>query len=380
MRFLANVSLPLLLTAVAGAQTLDVAIVAAASPVAGACTFVDPQTRLMATGFFNSVDIINATAGTPTLAMLTPYDAVITWSNSLYNDPVALGDVLADYADTGGGVVVCMFAIAAASNPLFLSGRWAPGYEVVAVQPGQTTGMATLGTVNITSHPIMTGVTAFNGGSNSYRPTTTALRPGGTVVAEWSDGRILVATGSMPNRADLCFYPPSSQCNSNYWSSSTDGGQLMGNALAYVAGGAPLGVKYCGPAVANSSGAPAVIGATGSLMVAQNDFNLVAISLPPNQFGIFVTSRTQGFNSGTGGTSNGNLCLAGVPGRFNRPGQILGSGTAGEFRFTPNLIQFPEGPVFVSVLPGSSWNFQAWFRDGTGLGSNFTDGVEVTFQ
>ena len=34
-----------------------------------------------------------------------------------------------------------------------------------------------------------------------------------------------------------------------------------------------------------------------------------------------------------------------------------------------------------TVLPGDTWNFQAWFRDmNPGPTSNFTDGVAVTFR
>ena len=39
-------------------------------------------------------------------------------------------------------------------------------------------------------------------------------------------------------------------------------------------------------------------------------------SLPANQFGIIVTSQTQGFVPNAGGTSNGNLCLGGAIDRF----------------------------------------------------------------
>jgi hypothetical protein len=37
------------------------------------------------------------------------------------------------------------------------------------------------------------------------------------------------------------------------------------------------------------------------------------------------------------------------------------------------------GGTFVAVLPGDTWNFQAWYRDVGGT-NNSTDGVEITFQ
>ncbi len=46
---------------------------------------------------------------TPTLAELNNYDVVLAYSNATPFDPVALGDVLADYVDAGGGLVLANF-------------------------------------------------------------------------------------------------------------------------------------------------------------------------------------------------------------------------------------------------------------------------------
>jgi len=145
-----------------------------------------------------------------------------------------------------------------------------------------------------------------------------------------------------------------------------------------VDGGAgDLGTSYCGPAVPNSSGNPAEIRATGSDVVADADFHLVAELLPPNQFGYFLTSKTQGFVANPGG-SQGNLCLAGVIGRF--VSQVQSSGAGGTFTIQVDLTKLPP-PLNVPVLPGDTWNFQAWFRDkNPSTTSNFTDGVSVLFQ
>ncbi len=361
-------------------QGLDVAIVAAATSSSADCRFTDPQAFLLATGLFNRVDIINITSAPPTLAQLAQYDAVVTWSNSTYNNAAAAGDAFADYVDQGGGVVVCMFALGANSTPLFLGGRWVPNYELVQVQVGQTAGNATLGTVLLPNHPIMSGVTSFDGGTSSYRPTTTALRPGAQVVAEWSDGRVLAAIGALPNRADLTFYPPSSQCRADFWDINTDGARLLANALVYVAGG-DLGTRYCTPSIANSTGQSAVVRATGSSSVGANSLTLNAEALPLNAFGFFLTSRTQGSVNQPGG-SQGRLCLGGAIGRYVGPGQIKNSGSSGAFALQVNLATTPQPSGSVAVVPGETWNFTAWYRDAVGgaATSNFTDGVAVTFQ
>lgn len=144
-------------------------------------------------------------------------------------------------------------------------------------------------------------------------------------------------------------------------------------------GGANLGMPYC-MAVQNSSGVEGGISATGSRVVGVNDVTLNAFDLPVNQFGIFVTSMTQAFVPGAGGTSNGNICLGGAIGRYSAPSQILTTGSAGEFSLAIDLNQTPQAAGFVSIAAGETWNFQAWHRDPVGLGSNFTRGLEVSFQ
>jgi hypothetical protein len=212
----------------------SILIAAAASTSATDCRYVEVQTKLLATGAFSAVDIYNATAGTPTLAQLQMYDVVLTWSNNSYSTAATMGDVLADYVDGGGSVVVAVFANA--SIPL--AGRWVSGgYEVIIGGSGQFSGPATLGTVHIPSHPIMNNVLSFDGGSSSFRPTSTVLAPGSLQVADWSDGRVLVAVGANPKRVDLGFYPPSSDCAAGFWVSSTDGARLMANALVFASTG-----------------------------------------------------------------------------------------------------------------------------------------------
>ena len=159
-------------------------------------------------------------------------------------------------------------------------------------------------------------------------------------------------------------------------SSNANGGVAI---LAVNVVSVGLGTNYCN-AVPNSSGQAGTMGALGSGLVADNDVTLTASNLPPNQFGIFAVAPLQGFVPGTGGTSNGNLCLLGNIGRYAGPGQILSSGAAGEFQLSIDLQTIPQGGGTAGTSAGQTWNFQAWFRDAVGLGSNFTDGFSITFQ
>ncbi|MEM8709717.1 MAG: hypothetical protein AAGG01_02095 [Planctomycetota bacterium] len=142
---------------------------------------------------------------------------------------------------------------------------------------------------------------------------------------------------------------------------------------------ATIGMPYC-TAAPNSTGVPAVISATGSDDVADNDVLLMAESLPANAFGFFITSQTQGFVMMPGGSS-GNLCLGGEVGRYVGSGQIQNSGPGGAFSLQIDLTMVPQPMGPVAAVAGDTWNFQTWYRDSSPAGptSNFTNGLQIDF-
>ena len=83
------------------------------------------RSQILAEPGVAAVDLFDARVATPTLAQLSSYDVVVAFSNTAYADPTAMGDVLADYADTGGLVVGFNFNWHAA--PFNLAGRWITG-------------------------------------------------------------------------------------------------------------------------------------------------------------------------------------------------------------------------------------------------------------
>ena len=133
----------------------------------------------------------------------------------------------------------------------------------------------------------------------------------------------------------------------------------------------PISAPYCGPGAQNSAGLSATTRAYGSTAVAANDVTLVGEWLPPGEFGYFLASETQGFFVPPG--SQGFLCLGGTIGRFSQPGQII-QGPGG--MLAVDLTLMPVSPP-MPVLPGETWHFQCWYRDGAS--SNLTDAVRVQF-
>ncbi len=371
----------LLLAATAQAQGPAVAIVAAAATDPTHCDFMDVQSYLLATGQFSAVDLVDCVTQTPTAQDLAPYAAILTWSNSSYEDNVALGDLFADYVDGGGGVVVATFANTTASADRFLGGRWLSGsYEVIVTQQGTWANQGGIGEVADPAHPAMHGVQTLYADFGICPHPSTPLAPGATRIASWPDGAALVVEGARPNRIDLGLFPPSSQCRWEYWESAGDGDTLVANSLLYVAGDYGPGASYC-QANPNSTGEAGRTWATGSAQVAQNDLTLIGHRLPPQSFGYFITSRTQGFVPNPGG-SEGNLCLAGSIGRYVRPGQVQQAGAEGQIALAVDLALTPQPMGATAVAPGETWSFQAWFRDSSpsGATSNFTNGLAVVFE
>lgn len=139
-----------------------------------------------------------------------------------------------------------------------------------------------------------------------------------------------------------------------------------GSAYVFQVG---IGTRYCQSAP-NSHDVAAQIVATGSPSVASNDLRLTAAPVPLRQVGIFACgSQHQDLPFG-----DGRLCIGGSVLRFalGRPrGEVL-------FGDVDNTV-----PPFVGqVNPGSTWYFQAWFRDpeSGGTGFNTSDALVITFE
>lgn len=126
----------------------------------------------------------------------------------------------------------------------------------------------------------------------------------------------------------------------------------------------------------NSSGAGALFFGVGSASVTADDLRLVADPFPLNEFGLIFMGDGQSSKF----AGDGRLCLAGNLYRF----PVKNSGQDGAIVQGPGLAswaaqKFPPGG---QILPGSTWNFQAWCRDTQsvcGQGSNLSAALAITF-
>ena len=200
------------------------------------------------------VDTFNASLDTPTLDLLLNYSAcivyVLSYTNisgyTTFKDRVALGNVLADYVDAGGGVVTANFCWFGNTG---IGGRFKDqGY--FGLPTGATEGAASptmsIDQVQMPDHPIMKGVNKIN--FTNYAivayPFIKSGVNGAQVVFTWSLSFSAAAfVRTMPNgvnRVDLDMPP---------WSDAVpyrgmgcqgytgDGDVLMKNSLIWAGGG-----------------------------------------------------------------------------------------------------------------------------------------------
>ena len=132
------------------------------------------------------VDVFDAQSASPALTDLLPYHAVIVVANQPFGNAVAMGDVLADYADAGGGVILTMASFLQGWN---VQGRLLTGGYLPFTLGAGNTGSSALGSFDAT-HPIMAGVTSATGSVLA----NVGLATGAQLVASWANGRPFVAT------------------------------------------------------------------------------------------------------------------------------------------------------------------------------------------
>jgi hypothetical protein len=127
-----------------------------------------------------------------------------------------------------------------------------------------------------------------------------------------------------------------------------------------------VGSNYC-----QSGANGASISASGSNSISANDLTLLCDAVPNNTFGLFF------YGDGMASTPLGNgLRCVSVNSMTTRLGPPQSSGSDGVFMRELGLPSPTSGGSIIQ--PGSSWYFQAWFRDGSS--SDLSDGLQIDFQ
>ena len=318
------------------ARTVAEAVVDTAGPMLdvlllGSGTLDGITAELLASPDIATVSNFETRYATPTLNDLLPYHSVIIASYYAPQDPVATGDVVADYIDQGGGVIETVPAFA---NGWLVEGRYRTGgyspFEV-GTSPSQT---ANLGSFQ-TSHPIMAGVTTAWG----KLLVETTLAPGTIWVADWDNGLPCVAA----RNARVIGFNVLLAGNGNY---SGDVSLMLSNAAVLVGGRVPwldVGTAY-GIALEGGSQQVEVTLSSGSLPVGEYLAEVIVTSNDPTNPVVTVPATLTVIDPGVSDTPwlAEGLNLRNVPNPFN---------PSTEFRF--NLPREADTEVRVFDLRGA---------------------------
>ncbi len=109
----------------------------------------------------------------------------------------------------------------------------------------------------------------------------------------------------------------------------------------------------------------------GRFRVQQVSFELLVFNCPVNEFGLFL----YGANQGSLPVGNGTLCI-GNP--FHRL-PVVQTDLLGSASFALDFTNPPSPPA--QIDPGTTWNFQFWYRDAGGQPAlnNLSDALEIQF-
>lgn len=169
------------------------------------------------------------------LSQLQGYDVVIVTSNSQFTDNQNIGNVVADFADAGGGVILTEFCFQPITE---LAGRimqsdYSPfSYSNVMVSNNLT---STLGTVYVPDSELFTGVSLAQ--VQTVWQSDPGLNDGAVLVADWASGRKAIAYRDLAeNRIiSLNLFPDV------YYTTNTNTQKLISNAVEYSMVPEPLG-------------------------------------------------------------------------------------------------------------------------------------------
>ncbi len=137
-------------------------------------------------------------ANIPPLDTLMRYPVVGVHTNFAPADSVVLGNLLADYVDAGGGVVLGQFSF---TSGWHVAGRIMTGNYSTIGKGANTQSSTTLGWRR-TAHPIMAGVDSVREFYATTAPFLTA-----DSVAKWADGRPYVAVSANQKVIGVNSYP-----------------------------------------------------------------------------------------------------------------------------------------------------------------------------
>ncbi len=181
-----------------------------------------PVSELWATGRFDTITVFDVSSSTPTLSTLEAFDTALVFTNYAPYSATGLGNVLADYVDSGGHVVLATYGF---SSPWNIAGRiMTPGYSPLTNR-GINTDVSGSLVATVPGDPIFTGIDL---GAVWYWHNWNFADPGvdagATLLATDGAGHNMIARNAVGSVVGMNFFPESGANNQELYN-------LIGNAL-----------------------------------------------------------------------------------------------------------------------------------------------------
>ncbi len=190
---------------------------------------------LVNSGRFASVTTMNGCYFTPTLNELQMFDGVVAFGWYYWDNPTAIGNVLADFVDGGGRLMVAIAANATGGD-WQIKGRFnTQNYWLISPNGGDFTATYSMGTVHHPEHPIMSGVSSVVCGA---KLSNSAVVPAGAVrLADFTDGTplIVIREENGNRRVDISFPVITKRVNPIGIDSTSNAELMIVNALDWLA-------------------------------------------------------------------------------------------------------------------------------------------------
>ncbi|MEW6499122.1 MAG: dockerin type I domain-containing protein, partial [Cyanobacteriota bacterium] len=195
----------------------------------------DVATYLINSGWFASVTTTNGFYFTPTLSELQMFDGVLVFGWYTWDNPTAVGNVLADFVDNGGRLMVG--GVANSSDGSWqIAGRFnTQNYWLIKPINSDYTGIYSMGTVYHPEHPIMSNVNSVLTGAKLK--SGAVVNPGTTRLANFTDGTPLAVVKEQDGnrRVDISFAVITNRVSQYGIDTTSDGELLVINALEWLA-------------------------------------------------------------------------------------------------------------------------------------------------
>ena len=196
----------------------------------------DVAQYLVNSGRFVSVTTMNGHYFTPTLSELQMFDGVLVFGWANWDDPTAIGNLLADFVDNGGRLMVAG-AANSSDGPWQIAGRFnTQNYWLIkpASEEYPNPGPYSMGTIYYPEHPIMSNVNSVIAGDKLK--SGAIVNPGTTRLADFTDGTPLAVIKEQDGnrRVDISFVVFTNRVSQYGIDTTSDGELLVINALEWL--------------------------------------------------------------------------------------------------------------------------------------------------